>query len=141
MVNKVILIGRIGKDPDIKTFDNGGKMAKFSLATTEKWKDKTSGETKERTEWHNIIVNGKSADFVEKYVKKGGQLYVEGGIRYREYEQDGQKKYITEIFCDTFHLLGSKSESQKQQPESSEVTSEKAISSPVEKEDDGDLPF
>jgi len=122
MVNKVILIGRIGKDPDIKTFDNGGKMAKFSLATTEKWKDKTSGETKERTEWHNIVVNGKGADIVEKYVKKGGQLYVEGEIRYREWTDKEDKKHlVTEIHAQSMELLGEKQKEQKAEAEQPKV--------------------
>jgi single-strand DNA-binding protein len=97
-INKVTLLGNVGKDPEIKTFQNGGKIANFSLATTERWKDKTTGEQKSETEWHNIVVKNEGlVGIVEKYVKKGSKLHIEGKIETREYEKDGAKKYITEI--------------------------------------------
>jgi len=112
-VNKAILLGRVGKDPEIRDFDNGNKVANFSLATSETWKDKNTGEKKEQTEWHNIAVFGKLAEIVESYVKKGQELYVEGKIKTRYWEdQNGDKKYITEIvlngFGDTLQMIGSK---------------------------------
>lgn len=99
MYNKVILIGRVGKDAEVKTFENGDKVASFSLATSQRGYKKADGtEVAERTEWHNINVRGKNAvDFTEKWVKKGSGVKVEGEIRYREYEKDGSKRYITEI--------------------------------------------
>ena len=104
-MNKAILVGRVGKDPEIRTFESG-KMATFSLATSEKYtKD---GEKKELTEWHNIVVNGKLAEVVEKYVHKGDQLYIEGKIRYQEYEAQGVKKTSTKITCTVMEMLGSK---------------------------------
>jgi len=140
MVNKVILIGRIGKDPDIKTFDNGGKMAKFSLATTEKWKDKTSGETKERTEWHNIVVNGKLADIVERFVQKGSQISITGEIRYRDWDdKEGIKHYVTEIHAQSMELLGEKPKEQKETTEAGEVFPPKTVTVNEQKNDD--LPF
>jgi len=111
-VNKSILVGNVGNDPEIKTFENGSKVANFSLATSENWKDK-NGEKQEATEWHNIAVFGKLADIVESYVKKGQQLYVEGKIKTRSWDdQDGNKKYMTEIvlngFGDALQMLGKK---------------------------------
>ena len=115
-MNKVLLIGRVGKNPDIRHFDNG-MVANFSLATTSRWKSK-EGEKKERTEWHNIIVNGKLAEIAEKYIVKGMLLSVEGEIRYRSYEPpQGEKKYITEIFATGFEML-SKSENGEVVPNS-----------------------
>jgi len=104
MVNKVILLGNVGKEPEIKQFDNGS-VANFSLATNETYKDK-SGEKVQKTEWHNIRVGMPSlVDIVQKYVKKGDVLYCEGKIRTREYDKDGQKRYITEINVDTIRLM------------------------------------
>ena len=113
-VNKAIILGNVGNDPEIKTFDNGNKVANFSIATSEKWTDK-QGEKQEQTEWHNVAVFGKLADIVESYVKKGQQLYIEGKIKTRSWEDaDGQKKYMTEIalygFDDTLQMLGKKEE-------------------------------
>jgi single-strand DNA-binding protein len=114
-VNKAIILGHVGNDPEIKTFDNGNKVANFSLATSESWKDK-NGEKQEATEWHNIAVFGKLADIVESYVKKGQQLYIEGKIKTRSWDDsDGNKKYMTEIvlngFGDKLDMVGKKEES------------------------------
>ena len=80
-VNKVILVGNVGKDPEIRSFQSGGRVAKFSLATSENWKDKATGERKEKTEWHNIVAWGKIGEICAQYLKKGGQVYIEGRIR------------------------------------------------------------
>ena len=97
-VNKVILVGNLGKDPEIRTFPNGGRVANFSIATSESWKDKTSGERKERTEWHRIsVLNDALVGVVEKYVKKGSKLYIEGQLETRKYEKDGREMYTTEV--------------------------------------------
>jgi single-strand DNA-binding protein len=107
-INKVILIGNVGKDPEIQVFESGRKKAAFSFATTERYRDK-AGVDQSVTEWHNIVVWGPQADTVEKYVRKGNPLYLEGRIKYREYEdKDGVKKRITEIMLDTFSMLSSK---------------------------------
>ena len=108
MVNRITLLGNTGKDVEVVTFDNGNKIAKVSLATTEYWKDKQSGEKKSHTEWHNLIFNGKMVDTAEKFVKKGDKLYVEGKISYRNYEKDGVKTYFTEISVREMKFLGSK---------------------------------
>lgn len=97
-VNKVYLIGRVGKDPEIRTFQAGGKVCNFSLATSERWREKSSGETKERTTWHNIAVfNEHLVDVAERFVKKGSLLHIEGQIETRKYEKDGREVFVTEI--------------------------------------------
>lgn len=109
MVNRVQLIGHVGQSPEIRHLENGNCVANFSLATSEKWKDK-AGNQKEETEWHRIVIWGKLAEIVEKYVKKGGLLYLEGKNRTRSWEKEGQKMYTTEVVCDEIRMLGSKSD-------------------------------
>ena len=98
-VNKVILVGNLGNDPEIRTFGNGGKVANFSLATSESWRDKQSGEKREKTEWHRVAVFGEGlVGVVERYVKKGSKLYIEGKLQTRNWQdRDGNDKYTTEI--------------------------------------------
>ena len=98
-VNKVILIGNLGRDPEIKSFPNGGKIANFSIATSETWRDKQSGEKKEHTEWHNIVIKNEGlVGVVERYVKKGSKLYIEGALQTRKWQDaNGADKYMTEI--------------------------------------------
>ena len=96
-VNKAILIGHLGKDPEIRNFESGATLATFSMATTESYKDKTTGEKKEITEWHNIVLWRGLAEIAAKYLHKGDMVYIEGKIRTRSYEKDGVTKYITEI--------------------------------------------
>jgi single-strand DNA-binding protein len=109
-LNKVLLIGNVGKEPDVRHTEGGATVANFTLATSEKYKDRTSGELKELTEWHNIVAWRQLADLVENYIHKGTQIYVEGRLRTRSYEQNGQKRYITEIMADSIQLLGRKGE-------------------------------
>lgn len=108
-VNKVILVGYVGQDPQIKFLDGGNSVANFSIATSEKWKDK-SGEAKERTEWHRIVAWGKLAEIVGKYVSKGKQVFIEGKLQTREWEKDGVKRYSTEVVAQNLTLLGKKSD-------------------------------
>ncbi len=98
-VNKVILIGNLGKDPEIKSFQNGGKIANFSIATSESWKDRATGEKKERTEWHNISVNSEGlVGVVERFLKKGSKVYIEGQLRTRKWQdRDNNDRYTTEV--------------------------------------------
>ena len=98
-VNKVILVGNVGKDPEVRTFNNGGKVCNFSLATSESWKDKQTGERKEKTDWHNIaIFNEGLVGIVERYVKKGSKIYIEGQLKTRKWQdRDGNDKYTTEV--------------------------------------------
>jgi single-strand DNA-binding protein len=98
-VNKVIIVGNLGKDPEIRTFQNGGKVASFSVATSESWKDKASGEKKERTEWHRIsIMNEALVGIAEKYLRKGSKVYLEGQLETRKWtDNSGAEKYTTEV--------------------------------------------
>jgi single-strand DNA-binding protein len=97
-INKVTLLGNVGGDPEIKTFQNGGKVASFSIATTDSWKDKATGERKQATQWHNIVVKNEGlVGIIEKYVKKGSKLHIEGKLETRTYEKDGSKRYVAEI--------------------------------------------
>lgn len=100
-VNKVILIGRLGRDPEIRYMSSGDAVANVRIATSETWKDKASGERQERTEWHSVVFFGKLAEIVEKYLRKGSQVYVEGKLRTRKWQgQDGADRYSTEIVID-----------------------------------------
>ena len=105
-INKVILVGHVGRDPETRSLPSGTNLSKFSLATTDKRSKDENGNP--RTEWHNIVAWGKLAEIVDRYVTKGKQLYIEGQIRTRTYEQDGQKKYFTEIHMEQMEMLGSK---------------------------------
>jgi single-strand DNA-binding protein len=109
MVNKVILIGNLGRDPEVRSTPSGQPVASFSLATSRKWKDK-SGNRQEETEWHNIVVWGKQAEIAGQYLKKGKQIYLEGRLQTRSWDdkQSGEKKYRTEVVCDNFQMLGSR---------------------------------
>ena len=112
-VNKVILLGNLGKDPDIRSMQSGKKMASFSIATSKRWKDRNTQEQKENTSWHNIVVfNEGLVDVIEKYVKKGSKIYVEGELSTRKYQdKDGNDKYTTEVvlqgYNSTLTMLGS----------------------------------
>lgn len=102
-LNKACLIGNVGKDPEIRSMNGGDKVANFSIATSESWKDRNTGERKERTEWHRVVVWGALAEVVEKYVSKGDKLYVEGKIQTRKWtDQSGVEKYSTEIVLQGF---------------------------------------
>lgn len=106
-MNKVILTGHLGNDPEVRTLESGVKVASFSLATSERWKDK-EGNKKEDTDWHNCVVWSPIAEIVEQYLKKGSHVLVEGKVKQRQYEKEGEKKYVTEIKVDSFEFLDSK---------------------------------
>jgi len=140
-VNRVILVGRLGKDPEVRNLESGVSVANFSLATSEKYNDKTTGEKKEITEWHNVTVWRGLAEVAEKYLHKGDLVYVEGKLRTRSYEKDGVTKYITEVVCDNLTMLGGKREdspSQKVQPQSS---FQESASGQISESASDDLPF
>ena len=113
MINKVILVGNVGIDPEVRTTESGVKVARLRLATSERYTDRQSGEKKELTEWHTITLWRGLADIVDRYVHKGSQLYIEGRLRTREWvDKDNVKRYTTEILADNMQLLGSRSDSQ-----------------------------
>lgn len=142
-VNKVILIGNLGADPEIKTFDNGGMIANFRIATSERWKDKTSGELKELTDWHNVVVRIPAlAKVTQDYLKKGMSVYVEGRLRNRQYEVNGEKKYITEVHVDELTILTPKgSNGASSAPQSQAAPTPVSTSAPVAAQVEDDLPF
>jgi single-strand DNA-binding protein len=107
-VNKVILIGRLGKDPEVRNLDNGAVVANFSIATSESYKDRTTGEKKEITEWHNIVLWRGLAEIAQKYLRKGDMVYIEGKLRTRSWEKDGVTRYTTEIVADNMNMLSPK---------------------------------
>ena len=107
-VNKVILVGNLGNDPEVRYMPNGNAVANVSLATSDSWKDKNTGEQQERTEWHRVVFFNRLAEIVEQYVKKGSKIYVEGRLQTRSWEQDGVKRYTTEIVASEMQMLDSR---------------------------------
>ena len=151
-VNKVILLGNLGRDPEVRSMQSGSKMASFSLATSKRWKDRATQEQKEKTSWHNIVVFGDGlVDIVEKYVKKGSKIYIEGELQTRKWQdQDGNDKYTTEVILQGFNsnltLLDSRSNSQTSENKidnSSQMNQEQSIESNTGDSSDGDddIPF
>lgn len=134
-VNKVILLGRLGKDPESKSLENGTVVTTFSVATSESWKDKTTGEKKETTTWHNVVAWRSVGEIAAKYLKKGSQVYLEGKLTSRSYEdKTGVTKYVTEINVSDLTLLGNPGQAQGNKPEPAGVISNGTDSS-------DDLPF
>jgi single-strand DNA-binding protein len=107
-INKVILIGNLGRDPETRYAQNGGAVTNFSVATSESWRDKASGENQERTEWHNVVCFARLAEIAGEYLRKGSKVYIEGSLRTTSWEQDGQKKYRTEIMARELQMLDSR---------------------------------
>ena len=119
-INKVILVGNLGQDPEVRYMPNGSAVANFSVATSESWKDKQTGETRDRTEWHRVVVFGKLAEIAGEYVKKGTQVYLEGQLQNRKWQdQAGIDRYTTEVVINpiggTLQILGSRSDDSNQQ--------------------------
>ncbi|UYB71549.1 single-stranded DNA-binding protein [Aeromonas veronii] len=119
-INKVILIGNLGQDPEVRYMPSGGAVTNITLATSETWKDKQTGEQKERTEWHRVVFMGKLAEVVGEYLKKGSQVYVEGKLQTRKWQdQSGQERYTTEVLVDSFtgvmQMLGGRPQGTGQQ--------------------------
>jgi single-strand DNA-binding protein len=108
-VNKVILVGNLGRDPETRVFPDGGSICNVTIATTYQWKDKTSGERQEETEWHRIVFRGRLAEIAGEYLRKGRQIYVEGRLKTRKYtDKDGVEKYATEIVAEEMKMLGTR---------------------------------
>jgi len=107
-INKAIIVGRLGKDPEMKSMPNGTAITNFSIATSEEWKDKLTGEKKEKTEWHRVVTFRRLAEVCGEWLGKGSQVYIEGRLQTREWEKDGVKRYTTEIVADKMQMLGGK---------------------------------
>lgn len=144
-VNKAIIVGRLGKDPEVRHLDSGAAVASFSVATSETYKDRNTGERRETTEWHNIVLWRGLAEVAEKYLKKGDQVYVEGKLRTRSWEKDGITRYTTEIVGDNMSMLGGGSgntgSSQAPMPTSEDYSGLQQSSATTESDVSDDLPF
>lgn len=134
-VNRVILVGTLGRDPETKTFSNGGSITQFSMATSDSWNDKTTGERKEVTEWHRVVLNGRIGEVAQQYLKKGSKVYIEGSIHTRKWtDQSGQERFSTEIKGQNLQMLDDKSSGNGGQ--------KSGYQQPQDKSDlDNDLPF
>ena len=118
-VNKVIVVGNLGQDPDTRYLPSGSAVTNISVATSESWKDKETGEKKERTEWHKVAAFGRLAEIMAEYLRKGSQVYIEGKLRTRKWQdKDGNDRYTTEIIADQMQMLGGKQEQSKPAPSS-----------------------
>jgi single-strand DNA-binding protein len=155
-VNKVILVGNCGKDPETKFMPSGGGVTKISIATSESWKDKQSGESKERTEWHNIVFFGRLAEIAGEYLRKGSQVYIEGSLRTNKWQdKSGNDRYTTEIIASEMQMLGSRpsggssyapaqnqqASQQSNQPASKQASPPAPAAAVVEDGFDDDIPF
>jgi single-strand DNA-binding protein len=136
-VNKVILVGNLGRDPEVRYTTNGNPVATFTMATTERWND-PSGERRERTEWHRIVGWGKQAEIAGEYLRKGKQVYVEGSLQTREWtDRDGNKRYTTEVRAQRFQMLGSRGDAPREVPDQPQTTA----AEPEAGYDEDDIPF
>lgn len=151
-VNKMILLGNLGKDPEVRYQPSGGAVANLTVATSEQWRDKATGENKEITEWHRVVIFGKLAEVAGEYLRKGSQVYIEGQLRTRKWQaQDGTEKYTTEVVVNvggTLQMLGGKQEggqgnrpqqNQQQRPQAGQSTPPANNEPPMDFEDD--IPF
>ena len=147
-INKVIIVGFLGNDPDVRTMPNGESVVNISVATSESWTDKNSGEKKEVTEWYRIVIYRKLAEIAAQYLHKGSQVYVEGRLKTRKWQDNnGQDRYSTEIQCDNFQMLGGRNQDAAQnQPSKQQDKQQKAQSKPQQSEPpmdafDDNIPF
>jgi single-strand DNA-binding protein len=140
-VNKVILVGNLGRDPEIRTLESGVKVARFSVATTESYNDRNTGQRVDQTEWHNIVLWRGLAEIAEKYLRKGSQVYIEGKLQTRSYQdKDGITKYSTEVVGQNMNMLGGRSTNEASYEPSNQTTAPPA--NPVDlPEETDDLPF
>ena len=146
-INRAILIGNLGNDPDLRYMPNGNAVCNVTLATSDSWKDKQTGQQQERTEWHRVVFFGKLAEIVGQYLRKGSKVYVEGRLQTREWEKDGIKRYITEVVVDmggTMQMLDSRADSvaqnQNYATQQPQQRSQAQQAQPADEFDD-DIPF
>lgn len=142
-LNKVHIIGNLGKDPETRYMPNGDAATNITVATTDKWKDKATGEAKETVEWHRVSFFGKLAEIAGQYLKKGSQVYVEGSLRTRKWkDKDGQDRYTTEIRADTMQMLGGRQDGeQRPAPAQRQAPAPESTGSGFDDLSDDDLPF
>lgn len=141
-INKVILIGSVGKDPETRGTKNGGSVTSLRVATSEKWNDKATGEKKEHTEWHNVVFFGKLADIVAQYLVKGSLIYVEGRLNTEKWQdKEGKDRYTTKIIADEMQMLGGKQNQAQKQSEPQRAESPPSMTQAQLDEFDDDIPF
>ena len=146
-INKVILVGNLGNDPDVRYTANGAAVSNISIATSESWKDKESGEQQEKTEWHRVVFFGKLAEIVAEYLKKGSQVYVEGRLQTRKWQdKEGNDRYTTEIVANEMQMLGSRpggggGNYENQKPAAAPAAEASSAKNPDESFVDDDIPF
>lgn len=144
-VNKVILVGKLGNDPEIRYMNNGGAVANLSVATSESWRDKSTGENKEVTEWHRVVIFGKLAEIAGEYLKKGSQVYLEGQLKTRKWEKDGVERYTTEVHIPmvggVMQMLGGKLDGGQQQAPQQQRSPQKSHQSAPPVDYDDSIPF
>jgi single-strand DNA-binding protein len=139
MINKVILVGNLGRDPEIRYTQNGMAVANFTVATSERWKDKNTGEMQENTEWHRIVAWGRLGEICGEYLSKGRQVYIEGRLQTRSWEQDGVTRYTTEIVAREMKMLGSREGGER--PAAAPPAPPEYAGPPLPEEGDDDIPF
>lgn len=142
-LNKVMLLGNLGADPEVRYMQNGNPVANFSVATTEKWKDKQSGEQKEKTEWHRVVVFGQAGETIAEWFRKGDTIFVEGKLQTRKWEdKDGVERYTTEVILERFSFAGQASGGKGSKPAASNKPRQQEESKPEpQQEFDDDIPF
>lgn len=141
-VNKVILIGNLGRDPEVRHLENGAVVANFPIATSESYKDRTTGEKKTQTDWHNIVMWRGLAEVAEKYLKKGNSVYIEGKLRTRSWEdKEGNTRYTTEVVADNMTMLGRASDGNNDSSNSQQSSSQSSNDVSAFEDDTDDLPF
>ena len=142
-VNKVILVGNLGKDPEVRFLQSGNPVANITLATSRQWRDKDSGEQKENTEWHRVVFFNRLAEIVKDFLHKGSKVYIEGELRTREWEREGQKHYTTEVVARDMQMLDSKGDGPPPQASSQPAPQGQGAQSPTPPADDfdDDIPF
>ena len=140
-INKVILVGNLGQDPEVKFTAGGAAVTTLSIATSDSWKDKDSGMDKERTEWHRVVLWRRLAEIAGEYLKKGSKVYVEGQLQTRKWEQEGQTRYTTEIIARDIQFLDSRGSANTSNQEGAETKEEPAPDVPESGIDDDDIPF
>ena len=141
-INKVIIVGRLGRDPEVRYTPDGTAVANFSLATSDEWRDKESGEKRERTEWHRIVAWRRLGEICGEYLAKGRQVYIEGKLQTRSWEQDGTTRYITEIVASDVQFLGSRDDGASyNRPAARKVSDQEYPEPPMPTTRDDDIPF
>ena len=132
-VNKVIIVGNLGRDPETRTFPSGGQVCNIRVATTDRWKDKQSGEMREITEWHSIVFNDRLAEVAAQYLRKGSQVYIEGQLRTRKWaDKDGADRYSTEIRADQMQMLGGVPKSVDEEASSARQSAARPVQRPAQ---------